>query len=405
MGIGVALGAMVLLTPPGLDLRGVPFEFLGDLGSRDLLIASIEELRPWSWAEDRGAPFTALLLLAAVAAVLGGRRAWQVSPPLVLVALAGLASGFGIYRMRAVAALLATPALFLALEAAGKGVRDRTARVAAGAAALAGFGWLLFAPGFELGVEPHWRAFPVRAVALADSLGLEGPVLNTFHLGGYILWVRGDEHRPLLDGRARGSREFRSQFQRASVDSTALDSLLATWRCTHAILEPPRGAYDRMSMALAARADWSLVFADDAGLLFVRNDTYPELAAARAYRLLTPDYAALGESAAAAMTDSVLGASLTAELERARSESPWHSAASLWLGLLALANRDGPRAVALLDEVERLAPRTPGLALRQGLAYRMTGDLGHARRAFHRATREPADAEAARAALGELGGR
>ncbi|MEO5618161.1 MAG: hypothetical protein ABIS67_10350, partial [Candidatus Eisenbacteria bacterium] len=291
--IGVALCAFVVLTPPGINLRGVPFAFLADLGARDPLIASIEELRSWSWAQDRGEPFTALLALVLVAVLLGGRRAWQASPPLVVVALAGLASGFAIHRMRAVAALLATPVLLLALEASGTLWRDRATRVAGGVAALAGFAWLLLAPGFEFGAEPQWRAFPVRAVALADSLRLEGPMINTFHLGGYILWVRGDRHRPLVDGRARGTPIFRSQFERASVDSTALDSLLATWRCNHAILEPPRGAHDRMSMALAARPDWTLVFADDAGLLFVKNDVYPGVAAARGYALLTPDYAEL----------------------------------------------------------------------------------------------------------------
>jgi Tfp pilus assembly protein PilF len=99
----------------------------------------------------------------------------------------------------------------------------------------------------------------------------------------------------------------------------------------------------------------------------------------------------MSELAARAIGDSATARALAAELERARAESPWHARASLWLGLLRLAEGDKAAARALLEEVDRLAPTTPGLALRLGLARESTGDRAGAKRAYRRARGEPAD--------------
>jgi tetratricopeptide (TPR) repeat protein len=240
-------------------------------------------------------------------------------------------------------------------------------------------------------------------VALADSLGLEGPVLNTTEYGGYILWVRGERHLPIQDTRHLGSNEFRSRFVRARLDPAALDSLLADWGFTHAILEPPMDPLDHLAGQLFRRPDWALVFADDAGLLYVRRDRYPAVSAARTYRFLDPDYAGLGAVAMRAQQDTALARGLTLELERARRESAWNARASLWLGLLALSRGQPRDALVQFDRVERLAPVTPGLALRQALAHEQLGDVAGARRAYRRALRDTTDAVAARAALDRLG--
>jgi lipopolysaccharide biosynthesis regulator YciM len=157
-----------------------------------------------------------------------------------------------------------------------------------------------------------------------------------------------------------------------------------------------------MAIDLSRRPEWALVFADDAGLLFVDRDRYPVAAARLGYHYWSPDYQRMGELAMKAMADRALERGFEAELERARAESPWHSRATLWLGLLRLAAGDAHGAATLLDEVERLAPVTPGLALRQGMARERIGDEAGARAAYRRALSEPADSAAARAALARL---
>jgi tetratricopeptide (TPR) repeat protein len=412
--LALALYAAGAVTPRPLDTLSL--RLVRDVGA-DPMVGTIEELRPWQWPEDRTQPYTGLVLLALAGAALGARRAWRASGPLTLATLAGLGAGCLSYRFRALGAVAALPLLATALAPAwpwtsslrgGSDVaRDFARRLAPAVlvlAALAGGAWLLAdAKYFPPGVTPLYDSVPMRAVALADSLGLDGPVLDTPWYGGYILWARGERHLPLQDTRNLGSAAFRSRFVRARLDPAALDSLIAEWGFTHAVLEPPMDPLDQLARQLFHRPDWALVFADDAGLLFVRRDLYPAIAAARAYRLMTPDYSELGALAARALADPELRRGLVAELERARRESPWDARASLWLGLMALAGGQPHEALAHFDRVERLAPVTPGLALRQGLAYEQVGDAAGARRAYRRALRDTADAADARAALGRLG--
>ena len=422
--LALGLYAAGAVSPRPLDTLSL--RLLRDVGA-DPMMGTIEELRHWQWPADRTEPYTGLLLVAVAAAAIGARRAWRASPPLTLAALAGLAAGLLSYRFRAFGAFAALPVMAAAIGAGWPADGDRmvpaatTPEPAAAAgdsaglmrhisravlvlAAILGVGWLVAdARYFPPGVAPILDSVPVRAVALADSLGLEGTVLNSPWYGGYIFWARGERHLPLQDARHLGTAAFRSRFVRARLDPAALDSLLAEWDVTHAILEPPMDPLDQLARQLFHRPDWALVFADDAGLLFVRRDRYPDVAAARGYRLMSPDYGELGMLAARAQANTTLGHALTAELERARRESPWDARASLWLGLLALAHGHAREALGHFERVERLAPVTPGLALRQGLAHERLGDADGARQAYRRALRDTADAPLARAALTRLG--
>ena len=414
--IALALYAAGGLTPQPLDTLSL--RLVRDVRA-DPMMLTIEELRSWNWAEDRTEAFTAFVALAVVAAALGGVRAWRASPPLVLSGILGLAAGLASLRFRALGTLVALPSIGAALRgavpdragaSAGPG-RSAVARAAAilpgvlaAVAAVAGVVWLVAdAKYYPPGAAPLYDSVPVRAVALADSLGLDGPVLNTTEYGGYILWARGERHVPIQDTRHLGSAEFRSRFVRARLDPAALDTLLHDWDFTYAVLEPPMDPLDRLAGMLFRRPDWALIFVDAAGLLYVRRHRYPALAAARAYRLLSPDYTDLGVLATRAQTDTALGRALEAELERARAESGRDARASLWLGLLALSRGQARQALDRFDRVERLAPVTPGLALRQALAHELLGDVAGARRAYLRALRDTADAGLARSALQRLG--
>ncbi len=385
----------------------------------DPMMATIDELRPWRWAEDRTRPYTALLALAAAAAVVGGRRAWRASPPLALAARGALAAGVTSLRFRAAGALLALPVIAAALSPAGgrapqgapAPARTRpslagSARIAlAVLAAGAGIAWLVADAKYcPPGVGPIMDSVPERAAALADSLHLEGPVLNTPWYGGYLLWARGPQHPPLQDSRFLGSAEFRSRFVRARFDPAAFDSLLSEWPFTHAILEPPMTVGDRLAAQLFHRPEWALVYADDPGLLFVRRDQDSAWVAAHAYHVLSPDYGELSALAARAQSDTALARLLTSELERARAASPWNARASLWLGLLALARGQARIALGYLDHVEAIAPATAGVALRQGYAHELLGETEAARRDYRRALRDTSDAPVARDALSRLGG-
>jgi hypothetical protein len=367
---------------------------------RDLLnpsIAWVDELRRWSWAQDRTQPITIWLVLALAAFLQGGRTVWRASPAIVLLSVAGLVASVLSARYRALGVLLSYPALATCLN------EKRTARILASAAGLLGVAalardWRSYAPGPGV-VE---MAVPIRATALADSLRLSGPVLNTPWYGGYVLWVRGDTHPPLTDTRNLGGPRFQFLLSRAFHEPGAFDTLESMWPFTHAILQPPGDTPDRMAILLAADPNWALVFIDDAGLLFVNRSRVSHAMSAVAYTQVSPDYTVMAERSRAALQDPGLERTLRAELERARRESPWHARTSLWLGLLDLAEARTQPAIAELDEVERIAPLTPGLALRQGMAYELAGDRNRARKAYQRALHDPEDVTAAREAIERL---
>ena len=401
-GVALLLAGVSAFTPVPRETLTEPLGFLTRVGV-DPMTKSIDELQRWSWPEDATDPFTGFLALALLASLLGARRAWRASPALVISALAGLGLALTANRFCALATLVAWPPLAVALAPGGRPWSRRACLGLAGAAAAAGLFWLALRPHvLEPGVAPQWRAFPVRAAALADSLGLDGPVLNTLEYGGYLLWVRGEGHPPLLDGRGRGSAAFRSRYVRAMVDPAAQDSLLGMWPFTHAIVKPPRAAEDYLAVGLSRRPEWALIFADDAALLFVRRDRYPEAARGLGYNLLTPDYARLGMLCDSARFDADLGAALAAELERARASSPWHFKASFWLSQLELSRGHPRQVLALLDDVERVRPGTPGLWVSRGMAYMILGERDSARTALRHALRERTNVAAARQLLETL---
>jgi hypothetical protein len=393
----LAMVAAAALTPRPFDtltLRGLRE------ASADPAFSQIDELARWSMPGDLLGPYTALLVAGLLATVLGARRAWRASPPLTLAAVAALAGGFAAYRLQALAVAIAYPALAVALDPRGASRLARARLVASGLAGALGVAALVEdARFFRPGIEPEWIAVPVRAAAVADSLQLDGPMLNTSWYGPYLLWARGESHPPFVDTRMRGRPEWIARYRRARVDSDVLVSLVRDVGFTHAILEPPGRAGEDMARLLGRRPRWSLVFADDAGLLYVRDDVRQAVAAARGYRWFGADYEVMSHIAERAVTDTSVARIWLAELERARAESPWHARASLWRGLHELASGRPHDALPFLDEAERLAPILPGLALRQGLAREQSGDRAGARAAYARALHEPDDAAAARAGL------
>lgn len=395
----VLLGASALVPNPLLHLA-LPLRFLGD-GLRDPVTGSVD-LRPWTLQGAKLEPFNVLLALSLVAVVVGARRIWRASPGIALLAAGLVTLTLCGFRLRELTGWVLFVPLALAFTPASGARFERLRHVPAAFAALAGAAALALTPGFVPGIHPDLATVPVRATALADSAGFDGPVLNSLSAGGYILWTRGDRHPPLMDARGLGSFELRRLFAHSDSDPTSLDSLQEAWGLTHAILRPPIGERDRLALNLSRRIEWALVFCDDAGLLFVRYSHAPKLAYARAYRYYTPDELAMLDMIERIPRDPGLGRRLEAELLRARRESPLHGRASYWLGFMAQDRKDAPAAAHYYEEATALAPDLPGLALRMGMVYETLDQRDQAIRAYRRAAANPDDRSLARSLLKSL---
>jgi tetratricopeptide (TPR) repeat protein len=384
--LGVVLWAAAAVVPRPLETLARPGRFLGDMGVNPLT-GFITELRPWSWAQDRAEPFTIWIGLWLVALLVGAQRMWKTSPGLTVIALSTFALGCLGAGLRAIAVWTGLAPLAIALAPRGAiPVRWGLAATSAGAGLL-GLFWLIASPQFAFGFHPQLRSVPVRAAALADSLRLEGPVFNSFRQGGYLLWARGDHHPPLIDERGRSSLEFRDLYSRAHSEPVALDSLIRLFDFGYLLIEAPRSTDAPLVRELSRRLEWALVFYDDAGLLYVPWNRYPEIARARAYRYLSPDYFQMISLSERARADTGLATLVEGELRRACAESPYHARANIWQAFFAIARKDAKAAVAYLDEAERIDPTMPGLALRQGVAREMAGDRKGALEAYRRALR------------------
>jgi hypothetical protein len=136
--------------------------------------------------------------------VLGGRRAWRSAPGLAIALApddgAGLLLG-AVPRPRGLGRLGADGAR-VRLRRAGLGrARARCSR-----------SWRVWpaSTGCSLRRVSHSasrrtpRACRSALVALADSAGIPGMVLNVPENGGYILYARGTAHPPFIDSRLRG---------------------------------------------------------------------------------------------------------------------------------------------------------------------------------------------------------
>jgi tetratricopeptide (TPR) repeat protein len=82
-------------------------------------------------------------------------------------------------------------------------------------------------------------------------------------------------------------------------------------------------------------------------------------------------------------------------LERALRANRWIAGAHERLGLIALASGQGREAVRELEIERALDPRRPGLALRLGQAWQLSGDANQARKWYQRElTQDPGNSEA-----------
>ena len=398
--LGLVLWAASALVPHPLESLARPLAFLQ--GHFDPM-GFTRDLQRWTWSGDRTQPFTVLLALWLVALLAGGQRMWKTSPALTLIAFAGMALGTLVFRFRELAAWTSFAAIAVALAPRGSWILRGALMIPPVAAAALGMYGLMSAP-LPLGVHPRLDNVPVHAAALAESLKLQGPMLNTYSQGGYLLWARGESNPPLIDRRGRGTPQLRGLYARALGDQYALDSLLDQSDFNYMLLQPPQTPEDRLAVNISRRLEWGLIFYDDAGLLYVRWNRFPAIAYPRAYRYFTPDYLGMLTMSEQARADRGLSLRLETELQRARAASPAHARASMWLGLLALNREDGRDAVRYLDEAYRIAPDMPGLALRQGMAHDMIGDRRGAIAAFRRALGEDEDRDMAALSLRELQG-
>jgi hypothetical protein len=137
------------------------------------------------------------------------------------------------------------------------------------------------------GVGPMEDRYPDGAVSFARDHGLEGNVVNAFHLGGYLIWEAWPETRVLIDGRndvvyppgfllrALEAQRSADTFRRMRWEDRA------DWVMAGNIPGHESHAF------LARSPAWMLVYWSEPALIYVRRDARPDLAGL-AFRHVVP---------------------------------------------------------------------------------------------------------------------
>lgn len=438
--VWILVAALVasLVNPFGWRALAQPFEFF--LHQRqEPLYRSIPELQPLPLARN----LTNLLPL------------WFLTWPVLIV---WRARRFGLDRVEALLAVCFLPLALVAQRFLGFTVivaapfvaRDLDAwvrsrgwpawtRVAWARAALVAATCVLIGipewsrAAFPIGVGIRYEQYPVGASDFMAANGVRGQGFNPFYLGGYLLYrFWPDPGRlPFMDIHMTGTREDRTALAYAGTDPAVWRDLDRRHAFDWVMLRRIPYPGDHLLEIVERDTAFSLVFMDDAGVLFVRrHGPLAGIAERFGYRALGAGTERLAAASARMVRDPAARDSVIRELEREAAGSRFDALALTRLGAVRLLAGDTTNARAALERaLERdphvanahqrlaaiaLAQRRPVDALRElraerangglrtrfdlesGKARQQMGDLRGARESYRRALRlMPGDREAA----------
>lgn len=138
-------------------------------------------------------------------------------------------------------------------------------------------------PNFKFGTGIAEGKFPEGAVKFIKDNNVDGNFFNTYGIGGYLIWNFYPERRVFMDGRVLDNI---GDYYKMVDSPDAWRELEKQYAFDVVILENDRKDFVGH---LYANPDWSLVFWDDRGLVFLKNiPKYSALIEKEKYRLVKP---------------------------------------------------------------------------------------------------------------------
>jgi hypothetical protein len=255
--------AALFLNPVGLKLILYP---LDTLIHQPIGLSFVQEWQPLQLSSQRG-----ILLMAVLACIflsVIGRKAELHFDELILLAMGTWLAG-GHDRMLFVFGILAAPILSRVLATSWEGYNAETDRVWPNAVMIALS--LLVAiwafPSHQSLVQKTEETSPVKAVAFIKANHLQGPMLNDYGQGGYLIWAM-PEHPVFVDGRGdvfewTGVLEEFGQWAMLQTDP---NKLLDKYGIQFCLLNPDSA----MAHVLPLMPNWKSVYSDNNSVIFVR---------------------------------------------------------------------------------------------------------------------------------------
>jgi hypothetical protein len=308
-----------LINPFGLRVLTVPFELTRIINSG---VINNEEWRPPTLVK---APFYFVALLVTVLLMWKGTR--RVAPILVALFLAFISLRY----IRNVGLFCAFTPL-LVIPGAASLRRGANVLLGAGLAAFLVVATVYYP--FERGVGEA-SYFPDRIARFVVDHNLRGRMLNSYGLGGYLIWRLFPERLVFIDGRNEVFLPLLHRLKAARDDNRAWNGLLGEHAIEYAVLQyvddldkvvtmsrdgRATVSYAPVTATRFPRSRWALVYWDDDGMLFVRRGGVNAALAGREYASIYPE----GRGYQRQMIDSgsVTRSGAIAELQRKLAEDP-----------------------------------------------------------------------------------
>jgi hypothetical protein len=115
--------------------------------------------------------------------------------------------------------------------------------------------------------DPHSK-WPRELVAFIQNSQLVGNMYNPYSWGGYLMW-QVPERKVFIDGRFEmfANRNFFDALN--FTDGKNVDALIEKYNFAYALVRP----WESLAFHLSVRPDWSLVYWDNFGMVYVRRGT------------------------------------------------------------------------------------------------------------------------------------
>lgn len=199
-------------------------------------------------------------------------------------------------------------------------------------------------------------SYPQGATRFLADEHPQGNMYNTFHFGGYLMYQLGPAVKVFIDGRTGNLYDDAHVRDMMEIKHT-WPRVFSRWNIQYVISQ-----HGEMDAALAGDPHWSLVFFDDAALVYVRNDgPNADLARRLAYHELLPPFATAPEKDPERMTR------LEAEVQRTVEASPSSALAHILRARVRALHRDLPGFESDLHTAIRLDASRPEPWQRLGL--------------------------------------
>lgn len=265
---GALLIIAALMTPFGLDGLLFPYR----LSQMSFAVANLDE---WRAADFSTLQLSEIWILFVLFAAL--TAGWRLPATRVLMVLFLLHMTLRHIRF---AELLAFGAPLLVASSLAPQLRRRSVdsldRLMAGASKPANIGGIVLAGALLLTIGTillHRAALqpaditPAAALAAVRTAHVEGPVLNDYSFGGYLIF---SGISPFIDGRAElyGDAFLKRYAEAITLQNDQLPVLLKEYNITWTLLEPRRPAVQ----ALDNMTGWHRLYADDITVVHVRDE-------------------------------------------------------------------------------------------------------------------------------------